>query len=178
MSFSTLFVPGWSALLEMGRGGAIVQRWAGMHPDGLATSWVLSAFGETRPEAVAEYSRFVAQGHRQATIPCGPQKQRLFLGSDAFVGSVRRRLPAGSDLREVPQARARPVPKLLADFARQCADRNGAITAAYASVGDTLKDVGDCFGLLTPAWARRCVSANGRAKRKMERPGPLAVCKF
>lgn len=116
-------------------------------PDWLATQWVLSGFGETMPEAVAAYSRFVAEGHRQATKPWGQLKQQLFLGSDVFVDSVRSRLPAGSDLREVPQARARPVPKPLADFARQCDDRNGAIAAAYASGGYTLKEIGDYFGL-------------------------------
>lgn len=116
-------------------------------PDWLATQWVLSAFGESMSEAVAAYTRSVAEGHRQAATPWGQLKQQLFLGSDAFVGSVLGCLRAGSDLREVPQARARPVPKPLADFVRQYDDRNGAITAAYASGGYTLKDIGDYFGL-------------------------------
>jgi len=102
-------------------------------PDWLATPWILSGFGETMPEAVAAYSRFVTEGNRQATTPWEQRKQQLFLGSDVFVGSVRRHVPAGSDLRDGPQARGRPVPKPLADFARQCDDRNGAIAAAYAS---------------------------------------------
>ena len=116
-------------------------------PDWLATPWILSGFGETMSEAVAAYSRFVAEGNHQATTPWEQLKQQLFLGSDVFVDSVRRHIPAGSDLREVPQARARPVPKPLADFARQCDNRNSAIAAAYGSGGYTLKEIGDYFGL-------------------------------
>ena len=38
-------------------------------PDWLATPWILSGFGETMSEAVAAYSRFVAEGNQQATTP-------------------------------------------------------------------------------------------------------------
>nr|WP_186409151.1 hypothetical protein [Candidatus Accumulibacter aalborgensis] len=50
-------------------------------------------------------------------------------------------------LREVPQVRARPIPKPLSHFAQQCADRDSAIVAAYASGGCALNDIGDYFGL-------------------------------
>lgn len=118
----------------------------GTAPDWLETRQVLSAFADTESEAVKPYVRFVAEGQGQSS-PWGQLKHQLFLGSDAFVDSMRRKVPADGDLREVPQARARPAAKPLFHYARAYADRDSAIAAAYASGGYTLKDIGDYFGL-------------------------------
>lgn len=116
-------------------------------PDWLATRWILSGFGETTPAAVGAYIRFVALGGGQVTTPWEQVKHQAFLGSEVFVDSLRCHIPTGTDLREVPQARARPIPKPLSHFAQQCPDRDSAIVAAYGSGGYTLKDIGDYFGL-------------------------------
>ncbi len=57
----------------------------------------------------------------------------MFLGSDAFVEAMRRKMPepggpARGDLSEIPQARARPI----AEHARAWANRDSAIAADYA----------------------------------------------
>jgi hypothetical protein len=71
----------------------------------------------------------------------------VFLGSEAFIDALRRKVPSGRDLREIPQARTRPAAKPIGDYARQCADRDSAIAAAYASGGHTMKAIGDYFSL-------------------------------
>jgi len=115
-------------------------------PDWLETRWVLTAFGETKPEAVAQYTQFVAQGKGQPS-PWEQLRHQVFLGSDAFVESMQRRIPGDRDLREVPQAKARGPARPLAHYARSHPNRDSAIAAAYASGGYTLKDIGDYFGV-------------------------------
>lgn len=74
-------------------------------------------------------------------------KQQVFLGSDAFVEPMQRKIPTDRDLREVPQAKRRPVPRILAEYERSYADRDRAIAVAYASGGYTMREIGDHFGL-------------------------------
>ncbi len=83
-------------------------------PDGLETRWVLSAFGDTETKAVERYSRFVAAGKGQPS-PWGELKHPSLLGTEAFAEAMRRQVPAGKDLREVPEARPRPVAKPIRD---------------------------------------------------------------
>jgi REP element-mobilizing transposase RayT len=137
-------------------------------PEWLQTRWVLSAFAPSESEALGRYTRFVAEGEGQPS-PWGQLKQQVFLGTDAFVEAMRRKVPEDRDLREVPQARARPPAKPLADYARQQPERDRAIVAAYASGGYTLRDIGDYFGLhysriskIVQAASR----ASGKEKRK------------
>lgn len=76
-------------------------------PPWLETRWILSVFAPTEAEAVGHYVRFVAAGKGQPS-PWEQLKQQVFLGSDVFVEAMRRKVPADRDLREIPQARARP----------------------------------------------------------------------
>jgi len=107
-------------------------------PHWLETRSVLSAFGGTESKAVERYIRFVAEGKGQPS-PWGELKHQVFLGSEAFTATMRRK---------VPQARPRPVAKPVKYYARALADRDSAIAAAYASGGHTMKDIGDYFGLI------------------------------
>jgi len=121
------------------------------------------------------YVRFFVEGLRLATTPWGQVKQQPFLGPHVFVESVRRRLPAGSDRHEVPQARARPVQQHLADFARQCDDRNTATAGADASGGYTLKEIVDYFGLHYSRVSKIVRLAKGATEEKRERPDPAIL---
>lgn len=115
-------------------------------PEWLETRWILAAFGEREAEAVEGYVRFVAEGKGQPS-PWEQLKHQVFLGSDAFVESMRCKVPGSRDLREIPQTKARPTAKPLSYYARHHANRDRAIAAAYASGGYTMQDVGDFFGL-------------------------------
>ncbi|AGA89641.1 transposase [Thioflavicoccus mobilis 8321] len=115
-------------------------------PSWLRRDWLLSAFGLTEAAAVAHYRRFVAEGIGQPG-PWEQLKQQVFLGSDAFVEEVSRRVPKDRDLSEVPLAQRRPPAKPLAEYVSLYPDRDQAIAAAYASGGYTLKEIGNHFGL-------------------------------
>ncbi|MFB1490710.1 MULTISPECIES: transposase [unclassified Thiocapsa] len=115
-------------------------------PEWLETRAILSAFGRTEADAVAGYRSFVAAGKGQRS-PWESVKQQVFLGSEAFVEAMQRKIPQDRDLREVPQAKRRPVPRALPDYERAHADRNEAIKAAYAGGGYTMQEIGDYFGL-------------------------------
>ncbi len=115
-------------------------------PAWLETRAILSAFGDTESQAVQRYIRFVAEGKGQPS-PWEALKNQAFLGSDTFVAAMRRKVPRGRDLREVPQARARPVAKPISVYERKSPDRDSAIAVAYASGAYTMQDIGDYFGL-------------------------------
>jgi hypothetical protein len=63
---------------------------------------ILAAFGDTEEQAVDRYVGFVADGVREPS-PRSQRKHQVFLGSDVFVESMRRKVPAGRDLREIPR---------------------------------------------------------------------------
>ena len=60
---------------------------------------------------------------------------------------MQSRVHSRQDLREVPQATGRPIPRPLHDYDQAHAERNEAIKAAYASGGYTMQEIGDYFGL-------------------------------
>ncbi len=70
-------------------------------PEWLQRRGILAAFGETEAEAVAHYVRFVAEGKGQPA-PWERLQHQVFLGSDAFVEAMRRKVP-----RAVTCARSR-----------------------------------------------------------------------
>jgi putative transposase len=91
-------------------------------------------------QAIASYRSFVAAGTGEPS-PWENLKRQVFLGTDTFVESMQSRVPSRLDLREVPQARRRPVPRPLHDYDQGQADRNEAIKAVYA--GGRVHDAGD-----------------------------------
>ena len=96
-------------------------------PEWLETRTILAAFGETEPEAVEHYARFVAEGKGQPS-PWEQLKNQVFLGSDSFVESLRRQLPKNRDLTRGPagqttasrQAVTRVCARLPAAQRRHC----------------------------------------------------------
>jgi|GEM_PF-1710230 len=60
---------------------------------------------------------------------------------------MQRQVPKALDLREMPQAKRRPVPRLLREYDLLHTDLNQAIKTAYASGGDTMTEIGNYFGL-------------------------------
>ncbi|MEF8731221.1 MAG: transposase [Candidatus Accumulibacter meliphilus] len=115
-------------------------------PEWLDIRHILAAFGKREGQAAENYARFVADGVGQPS-PWERLKSQMFLGSDAFVESMRQKVPKDRDLRELPHAKGRAPAQPLAHYARSYPGRDEAIAAAFASGGYTLKDIGDYFGL-------------------------------
>ena len=115
-------------------------------PVWLTMDIILAQFGQKRGLAVAAYRSFVAAGRNQPTL-WASLKNQIYLGTDAFVEKMRRKIEATQDLSEVPAAQRRKLAKPLEYFAKKHADRNEAIAQAYASGGYGMKTIGDHFGL-------------------------------
>jgi putative transposase len=115
-------------------------------PPWLATDPILSAFGQRRTQALQAYLAFVASGRNQPS-PWMQLRNQIYLGSDAFVEKMQRKIDGKQDLREVPAAQRRKAPAPLEHYARKHTDRDVAITQAYASGGYAMKEIGEHFGL-------------------------------
>jgi len=115
-------------------------------PEWLERRAILVQFGQTEEQAIAGYRTFVVAGTGEPS-PWQNLKRQVFLGSDAFVESMQAKVPPRLGLREVPQARRRPLPQPLHYYDPANADRNQAIKAAYASGGYKMREIGDDFGL-------------------------------
>jgi putative transposase len=145
-------------------------------PDWLETRAILNLFGQAEGQAIASYRNFIAAGPGEPS-PWGKLKRQVFLGTDAFVASMQSRVPSRLDRREVPQARRRPVPRPLHEYAQAHADRNEAIKAAYASGGYTMREIGEYYGLHLSRVSRIVRAQSGIATRLRQEsrpdPGPL-----
>ncbi|OFZ97179.1 MAG: addiction module toxin RelE [Betaproteobacteria bacterium RBG_19FT_COMBO_58_11] len=133
-------------------------------PPWLTTTSILSAFGQRRALAVDAYRAFVAAGKNQPS-PWASLRNQIYLGTEAFVDKMHRKVDAQQDLSEVPTAQRRKMPKALAHYAKQYQNRDEAIVQAYASGGYGMKDIGDHFGLHYSR-VSRIIGAMQKAKGK------------
>jgi putative transposase len=112
-------------------------------PEWLDRHAILAAFGQAGAQAMRCRS-FVAAGQGQPS-PC--EHIKMFLGLEAFVESMQRKVANELDVRDVAQAKRRSVVRSLPEYDGAHADRNEAIKTAYASGGYTMGEIGDYFGL-------------------------------
>jgi putative transposase len=113
-------------------------------PAWLAVDGTLRLLHAERGPARRAFARFVADGAgAEDALP--PVEHQPLLGSEAFVERMVARAAKHPASPEVPR-RARVVRSLTA-IARDTDDRDGAIRAAYATGGYTLRQIGDHFGL-------------------------------
>ena len=110
------------------------------------------------------YRAFVAAGKNQPS-PWASLRNQIYLGTEAFVDKMHRKVDAQQDLSEVPTAQRRKMPKALAHYAKQYQNRDEAIVQAYASGGYGMKDIGDHFGLHYSR-VSRIIGAMQKAKGK------------
>lgn len=95
--------------------------------------------GIHRIRPVEAYRAFVAAGGNQPS-PWKRLRNHIYLGSEAFVEKMQRKLDVAQDLSEVPSAQRRQMPKALTHYERKYPDRDEAIAQAYASGGYGLKN--------------------------------------
>ena len=114
-------------------------------PGWLHRDWLLAAFARRKGQAIAAYTRFVADGVGQAA-PWDELRNQIFLGDDHFVQAMQERIDRDKALAEIPRTQRRPPAKPLSYYAANF-NRDAAICAAYTSGGYTLRQIGEHFGL-------------------------------
>ncbi|MCP4428568.1 MAG: addiction module toxin RelE, partial [Chloroflexi bacterium] len=95
-------------------------------PHWLETDWILAAFAERKQEAQSAYRQFVADGKNQPS-PWEELKNQIYLGSDAFVDAMQRKMEANRRLSEIPQTQRRPVARPLNLYFEKYRDRDTAV---------------------------------------------------
>lgn len=115
-------------------------------PKWLQTDWLLAAFGRRLLPARQRYQKFVADGKNQPS-PWESLKNQVFLGSEAYIGKLRKKIGSDKDLSEIPRSQRRGKPKPLDYYAKNNKTRDEAITEAYASGGYCMKQISEYYGL-------------------------------
>lgn len=114
-------------------------------PGWLQTDWLLSQFGESRPEAIAAYQRFVSAGLGAAS-PFREMAHQLLLGDAAFIARHRNRKQADG-LQEIPRVQRRALALTLEEYQSQCTGRDAAIIQAYQSTAYSMAQIARHFGV-------------------------------
>jgi hypothetical protein len=131
-------------------------------PPWLDRDWLLGQFGGRRRTAIGRYIDFIRSGCRQESIWADLGGQ-LFLGSEAFVETMKRQLPKDRDLREVPRVQRRPLAKPLSDYTR-FSHRHEGMAQAYFSGDYTMRQIADAFGVHYATVSRAVRARENRGK--------------
>ncbi|MCG6868820.1 MAG: addiction module toxin RelE, partial [Gammaproteobacteria bacterium] len=114
-------------------------------PNWLEIDWILAAFAERKQQAQTAYRRFVADGKNQPS-PWEELKNRIYLGSDAFLDTMQRKVDADQRLSEIPKMQ-RSVSRPLTWYFDKHRDRDTAIFEAFKSGGYNMREIGEQVGL-------------------------------
>ncbi|MNM39927.1 Transposase IS200 like protein [compost metagenome] len=114
-----------------------------MPPCWLTRDWLLSQFGATRNEAVANCSRFVAAGMGE-TSPLIHTCHQMLLGDDAFV-SAHQQSQRSDAYKDTPRQQRRAVALSLAQYKALYSNRDEAMARAYLSTAFTMSHIAVAF---------------------------------
>lgn len=115
-------------------------------PAFLSPGLLLGFFGAHHDSAVTAYVQHVAEGNNQPS-PWDALQNQVFLGSNAFVEEMQRRIDPDRPLDGVPSYQRRAPPRPIEDFVAMHASRDLAISEAYRSGHFTLKQIANHFRL-------------------------------
>ena len=115
-------------------------------PEWLERDWILASFAKRKQEAQTGYRRFVADGKNQPS-PWEGLKNQIYLGSEAFVEEMQRKVDGVQHLSEIPKTQRRPVVQPVAWYFEKHNDRDTAIFEAFRSGGHSMRTIGDQVGL-------------------------------
>jgi REP element-mobilizing transposase RayT len=134
-------------------------------PEWLDTEWILAAFAGQIKEAQTAYRRFVAEGKNQPS-PWEDLKNQIYLGSEAFVDEMQRKMHIDRHLSEIPKTHRRPVARPLRWYFQKYRDRDSAVFEAFRSGGYSMREIGDHVGLHYSTISR-IISAHERERDKI-----------
>ncbi|WP_230492351.1 MULTISPECIES: addiction module toxin RelE [unclassified Janthinobacterium] len=112
-------------------------------PCWLTRDWLLSQFGATRDEAVANYYRFVAAGMGETT-PLAHTCHQVLLGDDTFV-SAHQQSQRSNAFKDAPRQQRRAVTLSLTQNQARYSDRGEAMARAYLSTAFTMSHIAAAF---------------------------------
>jgi putative transposase len=117
-------------------------------PAWLDTDWLLGQFGGSRSGRIERYIEFVQQGVRAPPV-WEHLKGQVFLGSEAFVESMQRKIEATAKYaeKEIPRLQRRALAKSLDYYRETFDDAKSGMAAAYATGDYTLQAIADAFGV-------------------------------
>lgn len=116
-------------------------------PEWLTTDWLLSLFGKQRKIAMEKYRQFVKEGvHHQSGI-WSNLKGQIYLGDEAFVAEMQKKIGKEQDDFNIPKQHKRPLAKPLSKIAAQVKDRKTAIIAAYKTGAYSQREIGEYYKL-------------------------------
>ena len=116
-------------------------------PEWLTTDWVLSLLGKQRRAAMERYRQFVLEGVQHQPEIWSNLKGQIYLGDEAFVTEMQKRIGREKDDLNIPKQQKRPIAKPLPEIAAQYTDRNTAIIATYKTGAYSQREIGDFYQL-------------------------------
>jgi len=117
-------------------------------PQWLQTDWILGQFAAQRARAIAKYREFVRAGVGGPRLWEGNLRNQIYLGSEAFVGRMQKRIEPAKNLQEIPRAQRRAPGKPLTDYARgHKSDPHRAMALAYLSGDYSMQAIARHFGV-------------------------------
>ena len=134
-------------------------------PGFLTTAWLLSQFNDDPAVAIHSYRAFVNQG--RDIDAWGDLKAGMFLGTDAFVESLKPMLRDVSENREIRREERLATRLSLKELFAEVEDkptRNRQIHTAVRKYEYKLKEVGDFLGLSYPTISVIVKRVGGREK--------------
>ncbi len=137
-------------------------------PCWLACDWLLSHFGDTRDEEIANYCRFVASGIGKAS-PLARTCHQILLGDETFV-SAHQQSQRSDELKDTPRLQRRAVTLTLAQYQARYSDRDEAMARAYLSTAFTMSHIAAAFHVSSRT-VSRAVSAFRKASLAADRDG-------
>jgi REP element-mobilizing transposase RayT len=134
-------------------------------PEWLQTDWLLGRFAAHRARAVAKYREFVRAGVGGPRLWEDHLRNQIYLGSEAFVARMQRKIESGRDLQEIPRAQRRAIAKPLAEYARRhSSDPHRAMALAYQSGDYSMPAIARHFGVHYATVSRAVRNHEGREK--------------
>jgi len=121
-------------------GDAEKQEW-------LTADWVLSQFGENRVIGIENYKQFVLGGVGQEIDVWSGLNGQIFLGNEAFVSKMQKKIDNNVSDYSIPKRQKRAVAMPLLQIEEQYSDRNSAIVAAYKTGAYSQREIGEHFRL-------------------------------
>jgi REP element-mobilizing transposase RayT len=116
-------------------------------PEWLTTDWLLSLFGKRKKIAMERYRQFVLEGMQHQPEIWSNLKGQIYLGDEAFVTEMQKRIGKEKDDLAIPKQQKRPMVKPLSEIAAQYKDRKTAIIVAYKTGAYSQREIGEFYQL-------------------------------